>query len=69
MAFIQACQGENIAVVPPASVQSDGNPVLTMQTCDFIKLFAAFYGKKALDRQKMEHGILTPYANSSRRTT
>eukprot|EP00731_Ephydatia_muelleri_P034891 Em0084g4a len=43
MAFIQACQGENIAVVPPASVQSDGNPVLTMQTCDFIKLFAAFY--------------------------
>ena len=42
MAFIQACQGENIAVVPPASVQPDG---VTRQTCDFIMSFAAFYGQ------------------------
>ena len=44
MAFIQACQGENIAVVTPASVQCDGD---TRQTCDFLKSFAAFYGQQS----------------------
>ena len=44
MAFIQACQGEDIAVVPSAYVQSDG---VTRQTCDFLKSFAAFYGQKS----------------------
>ena len=44
MAFIQACQGENIAVVPPASLQSDGD---SRHTCDFIMSSAAFYGQKS----------------------
>ena len=51
MAFIQACQGGGIAVVPPVSVQSDGpdngEDVNTRETCDFLLSYAAFYGQKS----------------------
>ena len=52
MAFIQACQGEKIAIVPPASVQSDGaasvqSDGITTEICDFLKSSAAFYGQQS----------------------
>ena len=51
MAFIQACQGGGIAVVPPVSVQSDGpdngEDVNTRETSDFLLSYAAFYGQKS----------------------
>eukprot|EP00731_Ephydatia_muelleri_P005486 Em0002g1662a len=49
MAFIQACQGENIAehdVTQPPSVEDDGgHSGLTTRASDFLLSYAAFYGQ------------------------
>ena len=51
MAFIQACQGENIAEhdgAPLPSVEHDGgHSGLTTRASDFLLSYAAFYGQKS----------------------
>ena len=51
MAFIQACQGENIAehdgAQPPSVEHDGGNSGLTTRASDFLLSYAAFYGQKS----------------------
>ena len=74
MAFIQACQGENIAEHDGAqlpSVEHDGgHSGLTTKAMTSLCLMLHSTGRRASDGLKgREHGTLTPCAESSRRTS